>query len=166
MSTQTGTDAGFAGVPSSDDVQAVTEEVWSTFLGHTDPLTPGQTPFAPEWSASVTIRGEWNGMVAMEMTRAGAHQMTCGMLGMDPETDETSDADVADAVGELVNMVGGNVKGLVPGPNQLSLPLVATGRFAHGTDEHEVVRLQFSWGPEPLTVTVHATSAPESRSKQ
>lgn len=149
-----------AGVPAPDDVRAVTEEVWSTFLGHTDPLVIGDAPaFTPEWSASVTIKGEWNGMVVLNLTAAGARLVTCGMLGMDPETDEASDADVVDAVGELVNMVGGNVKSLVPGPSQLSLPLVATGQFAHGTDEQELVRLAFAWGTEPIAVTVHSGRA-------
>ena len=146
-------------VPTPDDVRAVTEEVWSTFLGHTDPLAVGEaTAFTPEWSASVTIKGEWNGMVALDLTSSGARLVTCGMLGLD-DTEEASDADVVDAVGELVNMVGGNVKSLVPGPSQLSLPLVATGQFAHGTDEQELVRLAFAWGTEPIAVTVHSGRA-------
>ena len=33
-------------------------------------------------------------------------------------------------VGELVNMIGGNVKSLMPGPSVLSLPVVAAGRVA------------------------------------
>ena len=33
-----------------------------------------------------------------------------------------------DAVGELANMVGGNIKALMPGSCQLSLPTVAEGR--------------------------------------
>ena len=149
-----------AAVPAPDDVRAVTEEVWSTFLGHTDPLVAGDAAaFTPEWSASVTIKGEWNGMVVLNLTTVGARLVTCGMLGMDPEADEVSDADVVDAVGELVNMVGGNVKSLVPGPSQLSLPLVATGQFAHGTDEQELVRLAFVWGTEPIAVTVHSGRA-------
>lgn len=165
MTAPPSTDPTSVAVPSQDDVQAVTEEVWSTFLGHTDPLATGEaTTFATEWSASVTIKGEWNGIVTMEMTRTGAHRVTCGMLGMDPATDEPTDADVVDAVGELVNMVGGNVKSLVPSPSQLSLPLVATGQFAHGSEEQERVRLHFCWGTEPLAVTVHTTRAPENRS--
>lgn len=151
-------------VLSPDDVRTLTEEVWSTFLGHTAPFTTAEgRPFTPAWSASVTVKGEWNGMVTMELTGAGAHQLTCGMLAMDPGADEPSEADVVDAVGELVNMVGGNVKSLVPGPSQLSLPLVATGQFAHGSDQHEVVRLDFAWGEEPVSLTVHSGSPAVSK---
>lgn len=159
MTAPTSTDALSVTSPQPDDVRAVTEEVWSTFLGHTEPFVEGAPrTFTPDWSASVSVTGEWNGMVAIEMTADGAHRVTCGMLGMDPETDEPAEADVVDAFGELVNMVGGNVKSLVPGPSQLSLPCVAAGQFAHGNDEVELVRLAFAWGDEPLAVTVHSAT--------
>ena len=34
-------------------------------------------------------------------------------------------AEVVDALGELTNMIGGNVKSLLPAPSQLSLPMVS-----------------------------------------
>ena len=47
-----------------------------------------------------------------------------------------SEADVLDAVGEIVNMVGGNLKGIVEGDSSLSLPCVgnATGEAPFGKD--------------------------------
>ena len=47
------------------------------------------------------------------------------MFGMEP--DEVSADEVADAVGELTNMVGGNIKSLLPEPSLLSLPTVSRG---------------------------------------
>jgi chemotaxis protein CheX len=43
--------------------------------------------------------------------------------------DELTEAEIRDAVGEIVNMVGGNLKGIVEGDSSLSLPCVgeATG---------------------------------------
>jgi chemotaxis protein CheX len=35
--------------------------------------------------------------------------------------------EVSDALGELTNMVGGNIKGLLPAPSTLSIPSVAGG---------------------------------------
>ncbi|QCX28579.1 chemotaxis protein CheX [Nocardioides jishulii] len=164
MTAPASADAQQGAVLSPDDVRTLTEEVWSTFLGHTAPFTAAEArAFTPTWAASVTVKGEWNGMVSMQLTGVGAHRLTCGMLGMDPESDEPSEADVVDAVGELVNMVGGNVKSLVPGPSQLSLPLVATGQFAHGSDQQEIVRLDFAWGDEPVSLTVHSGSPAVSK---
>jgi chemotaxis protein CheX len=37
---------------------------------------------------------------------------------------ELTDAEVTDAVGELTNIIGGNIKSLLPGPSRLSMPVV------------------------------------------
>lgn len=145
--------------PRPSDVQAITEEVWSTFLGDQSPLIIGiGEEFDPEWSASVAIRGAWNGVVAIELAEGLAQLATRSMLGLEPDS-EVSDVDLADAVGELVNMVGGNIKGLVPGPSRLSLPLVAAGRIAHGSEQVEVARLDCSWAGAPVLVTVHLSKS-------
>ena len=47
------------------------------------------------------------------------------MFGAEPG--DLSDDEVSDALGELTNMVGGNIKSLLPAPSQLSLPSVAAG---------------------------------------
>ena len=41
--------------------------------------------------------------------------------------DDLDDLEVADALGELVNIIGGNLKCLLPEPSQLSLPTVSLG---------------------------------------
>jgi Chemotaxis phosphatase CheX len=47
--------------------------------------------------------------LALLATPAGCADLSRHLLGMEPE-DEVSDADIADAVGELVNIVAGGVK--------------------------------------------------------
>lgn len=151
-----GEQALVAASPKPTDVRMLTQEVWASFLGEHGPLHVGTgLDFDPEWSASVTVRGEWNGVVALEMTTSGAQRLTRSMLGLD-SSEELVDGDLVDAIGEMVNMIGGNVKGLVRGPCRLSLPLVAAGRFAHGSGQKEVVRLGCTWAEEPLAITVHA----------
>ncbi len=153
--------------PRADDVRTLTHQVWTTYLGEQVPLLfVEDNTFVPDWSASVTIRGAWDGMVSLETTRAGAQGLTRALLGLDADADDLADSDLVDAVGELVNMLGGNVKGLVPGPSRLSLPLVAAGRFAHGSQQARVVRLCSSWAGEPLDVTVHAGRAKAAREQR
>jgi chemotaxis protein CheX len=138
--------------PTYTDVQMVVEEVWSSFLGGTDPLVvgaPGQ--FEAGWSAAVTVTGAWEGMISVELPTATAEAVCREMLGVE----ETQDEDVADAVGELVNMIGGNVKSLMPGPSVLSLPVVAAGRVARSSDTTEVCRIDAWWAGAPLQVCVH-----------
>jgi chemotaxis protein CheX len=138
--------------PSLSDVQMVVEEVWSTFLGYEDPLLPGMPGVLDAgWSAAVTVSGAWEGVVSVELPGGMAEEVTRRMLGVD----ETPDEDVADAVGELVNMIGGNVKSLMPGPSALSLPVVAAGRVARSSDSVEVCRLDGVWLGEPLLISVY-----------
>ncbi len=142
--------------PSLTDVQMVVEEVWTSFLGDEEPLLPVDAgALDVGWSAAVTVSGEWQGAVSVELPRTMAEEITRRMLGLDDGPDAVGDDDVADAVGELVNMIGGNVKSLMPGPSALSLPVVAAGRVARASDAVEACRLDASWAGAPLLVSVH-----------
>jgi CheY-specific phosphatase CheX len=154
-------------VPDLEDVRSVTEEVWLSLLGETEPLLPRSVPpgspfdATGAWSAAVTVAGEWQGVVTVEVAEQVARRLTAEMLAI-PSTDEVSDGDVADAVGELVNMVGGNLKSIMPGPSVLSLPAVAAGRAAFAHDVREVSRLDVVWQGEPVRVSVHVPSPSEA----
>jgi chemotaxis protein CheX len=150
--------------PETADVQAVTEQVWTSFLGDQEPLIPrfldpGQAFDADEvWSSAVSIGGGWSGIVTIELSAQVAVELTRVMLAFE-EGDPISDEDVADAVGELVNMIGGNVKSLMPGPSVLTLPIVAAGRAAHASDAVEVARVDAIWAGEPVRVSVHTRAS-------
>ncbi|GAA1957775.1 hypothetical protein GCM10009798_16530 [Nocardioides panacihumi] len=150
--------------PEVTDVQAIVEQVWSSFLGEEEPLLPrpaagGQFAADEAWSAAVSISGGWDATVTVELSGPVALSLTRTMLGLD-DADATEDGDVADAVGELVNMVGGNVKSLMPGPSVLSLPAVAAGRAAHPSGAAEIARFDGVWAGEPVRVAVHAIPQP------
>ncbi|KRB79949.1 hypothetical protein ASE01_00075 [Nocardioides sp. Root190] len=154
------TDAGAAEAPSVDDVQAVTEDVWLSLLGEQEVLVPRLvppgTPFDAlgVWSAVASISGGWQGVVTIELADSVARPVTAHMLDIPAGTDAT-DSDVADAVGELVNMIGGNIKSLMPGPSALSLPSVAAGRAVFASDLVEACRVDISWRGEPVRVCIH-----------
>ena len=143
------------------DVEQVLTQVWSSFVGEEEPLRPrlaaAGAPFAgsPTLSATVTIADGWNGSVTVELSQDVAVALTRTMLCL-PDAESVEDGDLADAVGELVNMVGGNIKSLLPGPSRLSLPAVAAGRAVPPTDAVEVARLDGQWAGEPVRVTVHS----------
>jgi chemotaxis protein CheX len=154
--------------PEPADVQAVAEQVWSSFLGGEDPLLPrvGDVDLGEgaSWSAAVSISGGWEGTVTVELTAATAETLAGTMLGIEGPLD---DDDVADAVGELANMIGGNIKGLMPGPSVLTLPVVASGRGGRPTTPRdasprtivEVSRLDALWRGDPVQVTVYAVAS-------
>jgi len=144
--------------PTTDDLVEVVVATWSSFLGDESAslLLPAADVAIEGDKASgcVTIRGGWEGAVLMEMSPRLAAVVASGLFGSS-ETD-LSPEEVADAVGELVNVVGGNVKGMLPGPSELSLPSVATGSgfTMHVPKSTASLRLGFTWCGEPLAVLV------------
>jgi chemotaxis protein CheX len=142
--------------PELTDVRAIAEQVWSSSLGEAEPLMPqplveGAFPAEQAWSAAVTVSGGWDASVTVEVADRVAQALATTMLG----TADVEDADIADAVGELVNMIGGNVKSLMPGPSTLSLPAVAAGRAVHPSGAVEGARYDALWSGEPVRVSVH-----------
>ena len=72
-------------------------------------------------SSWVDVVGPWTGSVVLTTGRQTAADLTRALLGETaPELLEHED--VADAFGEIANVVGGNVKAALPGPSGLSLP--------------------------------------------
>ena len=148
--------------PEQTDVHAIVEQVWSSFLGDEEPLLPAYDvdaafPAEDAWSSAVSIHGGWTGTVTIELSKVLAFSLTRVMMAME-ESEPLDDGEVADAVGELVNMIGGNIKSLMPGPSALTLPVVAAGRAAHSNDLREVSRFDARWTGQPVRVSVHAPS--------
>jgi chemotaxis protein CheX len=79
----------------------------------------------------------------------------------DRPAEQLGDQDVADALGELTNMIGGNIKSLIPGPSRLSMPAVTVGGSSTvrvpGAALLSTVSL--ACGGLPLTVSVWRTPA-------
>jgi chemotaxis protein CheX len=139
-----------------DAVFRIAESVWSMILNL--PLRRSAEPRrASERTlcASVQIDGAWQGVVNLHCSAVVADQaaMTMfGLVGQAPAPEQ-----VQDALGELANMVGGNVKALLGEGCRLSLPTVVDGidysvRVPGRTDE--VVRVPMACGDEPVLVSV------------
>ena len=112
---------------SLDDIRAVTENVFASLTEFT------VVPVAVETidragkryvTAAVHITGEWEGTVAVACDDDLAREITGVFFGVEPT--EADDGEINDAIGEVANMIGGNVKALMPAPSQLSLPTVTT----------------------------------------
>jgi CheY-specific phosphatase CheX len=70
----------------------------------------------------VHISGEWEGAVALDCPSELAKKVASIMFNL--TEDELSSDLIQDALGELTNMTGGNLKSLLPEPCYLSLPAV------------------------------------------
>lgn len=136
-------------------------EIWSSLF---DPA-PNQhalTFVEGEFFAGyVDITGGWHGRVVVETTDDGAVAIASSMFDAAP--DSLGPADLADAVGELANIVGGSVKSCIDGESRLSLP--ATEYLAPVEIHHEGILVSSAvWCGHPLRVRVepHDGTATES----
>ena len=112
---------------SEEQVVGIAQEVWESFLG-LELLPAGTGDLEAEGtttSAVVQITGAWEGSVLLTCPSTLARAAAGAMF--DSDEDDLSEEEVADALGELVNMVGGNIKSLLPSPSQLSIPTVTVG---------------------------------------
>jgi chemotaxis protein CheX len=140
------------------DLVSIVTDVWDSFLlggleVHAQPLAAGLVA-----CASVCLSGAWEGVLMVECEPATAALLSGTLLGLEPE--ETTDLDVADTLGEVANVIGGNLKNLLPGPTLMSLPVVARSMSPTLVkDAFEACNLCFQWNGQGLRVIVWSASA-------
>jgi chemotaxis protein CheX len=71
--------------------------------------------------ACITIQGAYHGSLTLTCTRDLARYIAAALF--DTPADDLDEADVLDALGETVNIIGGGVKALLPQPSKLGLPV-------------------------------------------
>jgi len=127
---------------------STSEKLW---LSATDRLT-----------SFVQLTGDWNGAVMLECSKLQACQFAGRILCMEPP--DAVDDDVRDVLGELANMIGGNMKSGLPMGVLLSLPTVMDGSDfgLRMCGSHIQERLTFECADGHFWVTVLTTEG-ESR---
>ncbi|MGI5243619.1 chemotaxis protein CheX [Dactylosporangium sp. CA-139066] len=136
------------------DLIEIVNEVWDAYLQQpaAAPLDDPGSADPKAITAAVSITGAWEGHVRVLVPPAAAGDITALMLAMD--AGEVTDQDVTDAMGELINVVGGNIKNRGTQPAKLGLPVVATGRMLFPATR-ETHRLAVRWQDgEPITFSV------------
>lgn len=141
--------------PTHDaDVITIAQAVWSSILA--EELSP-VVERAPFVTSSVTgvvlLEGEWSGALMLQCDSGLAANLTANMFGIDGES---AKSDIRDAIGELTNMLAGNISSVLPQPCRIGLPVVAFGSDYGvqilGTNPESIVGF---WCQElPVTVTL------------
>ena len=137
--------------PDDALVQSAVEQVWDALLSSSTEHWPQDRParFDTGVRAQIELRGHWNGQLVLTCDSEVATRIASTMLGAG--TDEVvSEDDVHDAVGEVINVVGGSVKGALGGAMTLGLPGVRLTSTQPHADEGFVV----SWHGAPVFVQV------------
>jgi chemotaxis protein CheX len=121
------------------NTEMVTQIVESVFVTMMDlEVFPSTEPWAPSrerLTAAVHFSGAWHGAMLFECEPWQACRFAALFLSMDPP--ETVNDDVRDVLGEMANMIGGNIKCAVAMGLQLSMPTVSAG------DDHQALVREF-----------------------
>ena len=110
-----------------DDVIAeIVQSIYATMLGFELIRSGDASPEDHEsLLASIQIAGEWTGGIVISLSPEMARASAAALLAA--PANDVSESDMKDVAAELVNMIGGNVKALLPGPSHLSLPTIVSG---------------------------------------
>lgn len=110
------------------DLHQFTSDTWATVLGlDLEPTGRAFQPSTDTVTGCVQVSGEWRGAVVLVCPTPLAKRVAAVMFDL-PAGEAAADFQ-SDAIGELINILGGNIKAMLPGPSYLSLPAVA-----HGTE--------------------------------
>jgi chemotaxis protein CheX len=144
-------------VVSENDLAEMVEQVWVSYLDPegVSPLVPtGDENQRSEVHSSVSISGSWTGHVVYASSTQAARKAAAAFLAMG--TDEVSQEDLSDVLGELANIVGGNVKAMLPPGCFLSLPQVvmAPDSATKYPNAERISALHGVWEGEPVSVSM------------
>ncbi|HEY4360520.1 MAG TPA: chemotaxis protein CheX [Bryobacteraceae bacterium] len=152
---------------SPDELAQIVESVFAAQLD--TEVMRCDAPWFPEGdglTAVVQLSGSWNGTVVLECSRRQACQFTGNFIGValqeGPIPPAEVDEVVRDTMGELVNMIGGNLKCVLAPGIELSMPSVRGGcNFAPGMEVRERLAFQSAEGTFWITVLVAASDKGE-----
>jgi CheY-specific phosphatase CheX len=135
-------------------ISAVAEDVFTALVdgepGHLFPDVAAE--LGDPLYAWVDMHADVTGRVLLAVDAGTARRLTRALLRMD-DAEPVEDEDLADAFGEVANVVGGNLKALLPVQGSLTLPSV--GRTAPLPDGATVVdRVPLAWRGQPVDISV------------
>jgi chemotaxis protein CheX len=87
------------------------------------PISDPGPPAEPLVGAAVRFAGAWKGALRIECSAGQTFEFAKRLLDIDPPAEVNED--VCDSFGELANMIGGNLKAVLPPGVRLSIPSVA-----------------------------------------
>jgi chemotaxis protein CheX len=115
-------------IPDEQLIRTVVRSVWSTQLG----LAISDLPNPPDvrstgatHTAVIHISGDFRGVVRLQASLAMVRRAAAVMF--DTPEDRLDRDDERDVIGELANVVAGNLKALLAGSSNLSLPTIVEG---------------------------------------
>ena len=110
-----------------DSLQRIVDDVCDTMLGLGLQRVGQPVAKSANYQATIRILGEKEShLVELSVSAWMARHIASSMFAI--EDADLSNEELSDALGEVVNMIGGNIKGVLGGDGDLSLPDVGLSR--------------------------------------
>jgi len=145
------------------ELRQITEETWKIVLGEelehrSDAVLPAQMD--QTIAACAQIVGDWQLMVWLYCPMVLARHAADVMFGL-TKGGATTD-DVRDVLCELINIIAGNIKGVLSGSNRLALPHIANeSDFQLRFTRHLLLsEVSFRFDGQPLVVSLLGEDCP------
>lgn len=137
---------------ANDVFYALIDKHEGTVMEWLDEIEPFQNPVY----AWVDSQGDKQLRVMLEMEDSTAKDLTRAMYRLG-ETDEVTEEDQQDAFGEIVNVIGGNMKSIVEDSGNLILPQVRKEKPVE--PESPLVSVNLYWKGKFLVVSISDLNA-------
>ncbi len=127
------------------EISQFVRDTWSSLLGMK--ASPTDKPFVPNGkdntlAGCVQITGEWQGTITLYAPEEIGKKVASAIYGLDEV--EVSDQQIQDVIGEVANILAGNIKSLFPPPCSLSLPsVIVTDYNLHPTGSQTLTAVNF-----------------------
>ena len=105
------------------ELDQIVSDVLGVMFSSTSTPSHAEQPEHNSYTATVSFVGEWKGAVLVRCNIPTAEKLARRLF----KSQTVSEEDVADSIGELANMIGGNLKSVLPPGVMLSVPSVALG---------------------------------------
>ena len=139
------------------EIISLTQYIWGATLNleaipHDEPVPP--VPGGRTLDGVINITGAWAGALVLQVPEHVARRAASVMFEI--EDGSATLEDMQDAVGELTNMTGGNVKALLEGHCDRSLPALVEGRdySIRVPGSQAITRVTFDIDGEPFVVSL------------
>ena len=139
------------------EISQLMQAIWEDFLKLGITVNPAGPPPGGEGlnlTSCLHITGAWEGVVALRCSQALSEKIAGTMFGVEPR--EATEEQIVDAVGELTNITGGNLKALMTPPCRISLPIITkhSGSPIHVPGGKLVSEIAFKAEGEDFVVSV------------
>jgi hypothetical protein len=143
-------------VADRDQIAAITAEIFAAMVdgeeGLLVPWSDGTAHVDDPLHAWVDMHAEGGNRLQLTTDAGTADDLARALLGMDPD-EKVPLGDLVDAFGEVANVIGGNLKALLPVQGRLTMPEVSR-QSPSTTDAVQLDEVPLAWRGRPLIITV------------